>query len=75
MPAMALACRIRRRLVAMPRFELGDRVRIKPGNQEGVVIGVRYGEPAYDVRCSAGSFRNLPAERLSLALPGLWAAA
>ena len=42
-----------------PRFELGDHVILQPGNKVGIVIGVRYGEIAYDVRCGGECLRNL----------------
>jgi hypothetical protein len=56
---------------ALPRFELGDRVILQPGRQEGIVIGVRYGDMAYDVRCGATCARNLPPQALRLAPPAL----
>ena len=38
-------------------FELGDRVLV--AGQEGSVVGVRYGIPAYDVRINGVCLRNL----------------
>ena len=61
----------RRAKNALPRFELGDRVIIQPGGREGTVIGVRYGDMAYDVRCGATLARNLPPKALRLAPPAL----
>ena len=46
-----------RRRAPGARFELGDRVLV--AGQEGVVIGVRYGVPAYDVRIDGVCLRNL----------------
>ena len=47
------------RLGALPPLKLGDRVLVQPGNRQGIVIGVRYGEIAYDVRCASECLRNL----------------
>ena len=47
------------RLGALPRLKLGDRVLVQPGTRQGIVIGVRYGEIAYDVRCASECLRNL----------------
>jgi hypothetical protein len=46
-------------LVALPQFALGDRVLVQSGNREGTVIGVCYGEVAYDVLCGGECLRNL----------------
>ena len=46
-----------RRRTPTPRFELGDRVLV--AGQEGVVVGVRYGIPAYDVRINGVCLHNL----------------
>jgi hypothetical protein len=51
--------RVRFPSLAMARFEIGDSVLIQGTSEEGVIIGVRYGEPAYDVRCRSSCFRNL----------------
>jgi hypothetical protein len=50
-----------------PRFEIGDRVLLEPNGAEGLIVGVRYGAPAYDVRVNGTCLRNLPPERLRLA--------
>jgi len=49
-----------------PRFEIGDRVLIDPQGEEGLVVGVRYGAPAYDVRVRDVCVRNVAPERLRL---------
>jgi hypothetical protein len=59
-----------RRLV-LPRFELGDRVLVQPEGKEGTVIGIRYGEMAYDVRCGAACLRNVAPQLIRLAQPRL----
>jgi hypothetical protein len=61
-PTIALA-----RRPSPPRFEIGDRVLLDPNGAEGVIIGVRYGAPAYDVRVNGTCLRNLPPEQLRLA--------
>jgi hypothetical protein len=50
-----------------PRFEIGDRVLLEPYGTEGMVVGVRYGAPAYDVRVNGTCLRNLPPDRIRLA--------
>jgi hypothetical protein len=50
-----------------PRFEIGDRVQLVPEGTEGMVVGVRYGAPAYDVKINGTCLRNLSADRLRLA--------
>ena len=45
------------------RFELGDRVIVEPENRVGIVIGVRYGEIAYNVRCGSECLRSLSPTR------------
>ena len=50
-----------------PRFEIGDRVLLEPNGQEGLIVGVRYGAPAYDIRVNGICLRNLPPERIRLA--------
>lgn len=50
-----------------PRFEIGDRVLLEPNGAEGLIVGVRYGAPAYDVRVNGTCLRNLPPERIRLA--------
>ena len=50
-----------------PRFEIGDRVLLDPNGAEGMVVGVRYGAPAYDVQVNGACLRNLPPERIRLA--------
>ena len=50
-----------------PRFEIGDRVLLEPNGAEGLIVGVRYGAPAYDVRVNGTCLRNLPPERIQLA--------
>jgi hypothetical protein len=39
------------RFTSLPRFQLGDRVLVEPNKTEGIIVGVRYGELAYDVLC------------------------
>jgi|tagenome__1003787_1003787.scaffolds.fasta_scaffold14338297_1 hypothetical protein len=63
--------RIFTRPLVAPRFELGDRVILQPGNKVGIVIGVRYGEIAYDVRCGGECLRNLCPKQIRLAPPAL----
>ena len=46
-----------RRRTPTPRFELGDRVLV--AGQEGVVVSVRYGIPAYDVSINGVCLHNL----------------
>jgi hypothetical protein len=50
-----------------PRFEIGDRVLVEPNGAEGMIVGVRYGAPAYDVRVNGTCLRNLSPERIRLA--------
>ena len=54
-------------LVALPQFALGDRVLVQSGNKEGTVIGVCYGEVAYDVLCGREYLRNLSPQLIRLA--------
>lgn len=53
------------------RFELGDRVFVRASGLEGIVVGVRYGEMAVDVRCGTEYLRNLAPELVRLAPPPL----
>jgi hypothetical protein len=53
------------------RFELGDRVLLRASGLEGIVVGVRYGEMAVDVRCGKDYLRNLAPELVRLAFPPL----
>jgi hypothetical protein len=53
-----------------PRFEIGDRVLLEPNGAEGMVVGVRYGAPAYDVQVNGACLRNLPPDRIRLADTG-----
>ena len=53
------------------RFELGDRVFVRSTGLEGIVVGVRYGELAVDVRCGGEYVRNLRPELVQLAPPAL----
>ena len=59
------------RPVITPRFELGDRVLVQPENRVGIVVGVRYGEMAYDVRCGCECLRTLSPKRVRRAPPVL----
>ena len=68
---MSKAKRIRSCLFATPRFELGDRVIVHQRSEEGVVVGVRYGEIAFDVRCGGVCIRNLAPELIRFAPPRL----
>ena len=61
--------RLPSRLMTLPRSELGDRVLVQPGSNEGIVVGVRYGEIAYDVLCGGQCFRNLSPKAIRLASP------
>jgi hypothetical protein len=54
---LAPARRQVRRRTPAPRFRLGDRVLV--AGQQGLVVGVRYGFPAYDVRIDGVCLRNL----------------
>jgi hypothetical protein len=62
------------RSVPWPRFELGDRVILQSG-LTGTVVGIRYGEPAYDVRVQGTCIRNIHPEHLRPALQSALAAA
>ena len=64
---MVGAKRVQFRSVTKARFEIGDRVLISGTNEEGMITGVRYGEPAYDVRCGSRWFKNLLPEQVRLA--------
>jgi hypothetical protein len=44
---------------AMPRLKLGTRVLVAPGARDGIVVGIRYGEIAYDVLCGEECLSNL----------------
>ena len=57
----------RTRRPAPPRFEIGDRVLLEPEGAEGLITGVRYGAPAYDVNINGACLRNLPPDRIRLA--------
>jgi hypothetical protein len=59
--------RLRFRSVALARFEIGDRVLISGSDEEGVITGVRYGEPAYDVQCASRWIQNLLPEQIRAA--------
>jgi hypothetical protein len=68
MTALRTASRIAlARRPSPPRFEIGDRVLLEPNGAEGLIVGVRYGAPAYDVRVNGTCLRNLPPERIRLA--------
>ena len=56
--------RLRFRSVALARFEIGDRVLISGSDEEGVITGVRYGEPAYDVQRASRWIQNLLPEQI-----------
>jgi hypothetical protein len=49
-----------RSIAPISRFEIGDQVLIEPEQEQGMVIGVRYGMPAYDVLVNGVCLRNLP---------------
>jgi hypothetical protein len=53
------------------RFELGDRVIVRATGLEGIVVGVRYGEMAVDVRCGMNYLRNVAPDQVRLAPPPL----
>jgi hypothetical protein len=59
------------RRLTLRRFELGDRVLVQPDGREGIVIGVRYGEMAYDVRCAGACLRNVAPQLIRVAQPRL----
>jgi hypothetical protein len=56
-----------RRPAPTPRFEIGDRVHLVPEETEGLVVGVRYGAPAYDVKVNGTCLRNVSPDRIRLA--------
>ncbi len=65
MPALRIAPTIQlARRPSPPRFEIGDRVLLEPNGTEGLVVGVRYGAPAYDVQVNETCLRNLPPDRI-----------
>jgi hypothetical protein len=68
-PPMTRIDRVHSRFGSNPRLKIGDRVVVKPENQTGVVIGVRYGEIAYDVRCGSECLRNLSPTQVRRAPP------
>jgi len=55
-----------RRPAPAPRFEIGDRVHLVPEGTEGLVVGVRYGAPAYDVKINGNCLRNVSPDRIRL---------
>ena len=57
--------------VITPRLKLGDRVLVQPENRAGTVIGIRYSEMAYDVRCGSECLRNLSPHQIRRAPPVL----
>ena len=57
-----------RRPAPTPRFEIGDRVHLVPEGPEGLVVGVRYGAPAYDVKVNGTCLRNVSPDRIRLAV-------
>ena len=48
-----------------PWFQIGDRVSL--GGKHGVVVGVRYGNPAYDIQLGRLCLRNVAPQSISLA--------
>ena len=48
-----------RKVPPRPRFQLGDRVLVEPNDTQGIIVGVRYGEIAYDVLCGGEYLRDL----------------
>jgi Flp pilus assembly pilin Flp len=50
-----------------PHFELGDRVVLHSG-LVGIIVGIRYGKPAYDVRVQGTCLRNVRPEQIRLAV-------
>jgi len=52
---------------AMPRLKLGTRVLVAPGARDGIVVGIRYGEIAYDVLCGEECLSNLCPKRIHVA--------
>ena len=54
-------------IAAVPQFALGDRVLVQLGNKEGTVVGVYYGQVAYDVDCDRECLRNLSPDLIRLA--------
>ena len=55
------------RVTSSPRFQLGDRVLVEPSKTAGIIVGVRYGEIAYDVLCGGEYFRNISPDLKKLA--------
>ena len=55
------------RATSSPRFQLGDRVLVEPSKNEGIIVGVRYGEIAYDVLCGGEYFCNISPDLMKLA--------
>jgi hypothetical protein len=47
------------------RFEIGDQVILEP-DLEGTIVGIRYGEPSYDVQVSGICLHNVPPDQLRL---------
>ena len=55
------------RFTSLPPFQLGDRVLVEPNKTEGIIVGVRYGELAYDVLCGGEYLRNISPELMNFA--------
>ena len=53
------------------RLKLGDRVLVQPDGRVGIVIGVSYGEIAYDVRCGSECLRHVSPSQIRRATPVL----
>ena len=54
-------------VAAVPQFALGDRVLVQSGNKEGTVVGVYYGQVAYDVVCDRECLGNISPDLIRLA--------
>ena len=66
-PHMHKNSRLPSAAAAVPQFALGDRVLVQSGNKEGTVVGVYYGQVAYDVVCDRECLRNLSPDLIRLA--------
>ena len=64
--------RIIRHSAPSQRFEIGDQVILEP-DLEGTIVGIRYGEPSYDVQVSGICLHNVPPDQLRFRTrPELW---
>jgi hypothetical protein len=68
---MPATSRVLSRPAIAPRFKLGDRVLVQPEDKVGIVIGVSYGEMAFDVRCGSECLRYVSPSQIRRAPPVL----